>query len=339
MWYYDTKDQRCRQFYYGGCGGNENKFTTEEACLQRCEKKPEPAPESIFEPEPEPAAKPAPAPEQPSVSVNVCEEKADPGSCGNYTLIWYFDKDESICRQFYYGGCGGNGNRFSSEMECKHQCVGEPEPEPEPRPAPAQPEQPEPSEQNICELPQDTGDCDNYTPMWYYNNANSSCSMFYYGGCGGNNNRFASEEDCNYRCGTPPRNDLEESSETDDSRKCFLPVETGNCLENEVRWYYNSADGICEQFMYTGCGGNENNYATETECEDECFPVQSACVLPPLRGNCNESLIRWYFNQDTRTCSEFEFTGCHENRNNFFTEQECLSHCSSSEPPAPVSIK
>lgn len=333
MWYYDTKDQRCRQFYYGGCGGNENKFGSEEACLQRCEKKPEPEPQPQPEPEPEIVSQPEPerVPEevQPPVAANVCEEKADPGDCRNFTLLWYYDTEYAVCRQFYYGGCGGNGNRFSTQEDCERQCVAAPEkPEP-PAPVPEQPQ--EPTDENVCLLPEDTGDCDDYQKYWYFDSLKSTCVEFFYGGCGGNGNRFATEEECLTRCGPEP--DFETRIDVD---KCFLPVATGNCLDYQPRWYYNSVDGVCDQFVYTGCDGNANNYETEDECENECFHVQKTCELPPLRGNCNETLIRWHFNQETGTCSEFEFTGCRGNRNNFVTERECLMSCGSGElPPEP----
>ncbi|XP_059351285.1 axotactin-like isoform X3 [Daphnia carinata] len=34
--FYDSTAQRCRQFIYGGCDGNENNFVTEAECLQTC---------------------------------------------------------------------------------------------------------------------------------------------------------------------------------------------------------------------------------------------------------------------------------------------------------------
>ena len=34
--FFDFKSQRCRQFIYGGCEGNQNQFVTEDECLQTC---------------------------------------------------------------------------------------------------------------------------------------------------------------------------------------------------------------------------------------------------------------------------------------------------------------
>ena len=33
---YNPKSARCEEFIYGGCSGNENRFGTMEACMQRC---------------------------------------------------------------------------------------------------------------------------------------------------------------------------------------------------------------------------------------------------------------------------------------------------------------
>lgn len=36
--HYDTKEAKCKQFTWGGCGGNENLFKTIEDCESRCVK-------------------------------------------------------------------------------------------------------------------------------------------------------------------------------------------------------------------------------------------------------------------------------------------------------------
>ncbi|ELU10763.1 hypothetical protein CAPTEDRAFT_115381, partial [Capitella teleta] len=36
---------------------------------------------------------------------------------------FYFDNQKGKCKKFYYGGCGGNENRFDSKSECKKTCM------------------------------------------------------------------------------------------------------------------------------------------------------------------------------------------------------------------------
>lgn len=52
-----------------------------------------------------------------------CNLRLDLGTCRNYSIHWYYDKQSNSCAQFWYGGCGGNDNRYKTEDECKKTCV------------------------------------------------------------------------------------------------------------------------------------------------------------------------------------------------------------------------
>lgn len=52
-----------------------------------------------------------------------CDLSLDQGTCRNYSIYWYYDKQANSCAQFWYGGCGGNDNRYETEDECKRTCV------------------------------------------------------------------------------------------------------------------------------------------------------------------------------------------------------------------------
>uniref|UniRef100_A0A3B3UUS4 Collagen alpha-1(XXVIII) chain n=1 Tax=Poecilia latipinna TaxID=48699 RepID=A0A3B3UUS4_9TELE len=49
-----------------------------------------------------------------------CNLILDQGTCRNYLIRWYYDKQANACAQFWYGGCGGNENRYETEDECKN---------------------------------------------------------------------------------------------------------------------------------------------------------------------------------------------------------------------------
>ncbi|KAM4600729.1 collagen alpha-6(VI) chain-like isoform 2-T2 [Polymixia lowei] len=54
---------------------------------------------------------------------DVCLLAQDVGGCHNYTMKWFFDTEQSECSRFWFGGCGGNANRFETQEQCENLCL------------------------------------------------------------------------------------------------------------------------------------------------------------------------------------------------------------------------
>lgn len=52
---------------------------------------------------------------------------------------------------------------------------------------------------------------------------------------------------------------------------CDQTKESGPCEGNFTRWYFNAESQACEQFLYGGCKGNDNNFPTEIACHQQCL--------------------------------------------------------------------
>lgn len=129
------------------------------------------------------------------------------------------------------------------------------------------------SEQDSCLQPALVGECHNYTEAWYYDSIGRRCKPFYYGGCGGNKNNFPNEQACRLRCEASASRE-NEPEQPFRNEFCFQESDAGPCRESTPQWHYDSSDGVCKQFLYGGCGGNQNRFPSRSECEQRCSTSQ-----------------------------------------------------------------
>lgn len=69
------------------------------------------------------------------------------------------------------------------------------------------------------------------------------------------------------------------------NRICNLPSEPGQlgCLASINAHYFEASLGECQKFIYSGCGGNANNFPTYKKCMDNCKDVLPSCLAEQRR--------------------------------------------------------
>ncbi|XP_029636494.1 carboxypeptidase inhibitor SmCI isoform X2 [Octopus sinensis] len=159
-----------------------------------------------------------------------------------------------------------------------------------------------------CDLPVDQGKCeDPPTERWYFDAKSKTCKKFKFT-CGGNRNNFLSNEECIGVC----------------TNVCTLPVEYGRGYTSLRRYYFNKKVNKCEEFDFSGDGGNSNNFPSIEKCQNTCMSV---CKLPSETGLCRALFLRYYYNHKSQRCEDFFYGGCMGNRNKFLTIEDCKKAC------------
>ncbi|CAF4128889.1 unnamed protein product [Rotaria sp. Silwood2] len=284
-WYFDMIERECKLFQYSGCKGNHNQFSTKEECDLSCS--------SL----------------KTSATLTndikaVCSLSMVRGNCDQQISRWYYNPADQYCHSFQYTGCHGNANSFEIEQDCREICHAR--------------------EKDICTLEKDSGSCDQYKIMWYYDSLSGQCKNFYYGSCGGNANRFVTEQECQLRCLIKTGNS-----------SCFQQVDQGyTCNDTKLdknqtkkpilKFFYDQQLKKCSSFLYHGCGGNENRFDEENQCVEKCATDitigQQGCGSNMIRCNIQ---CRFGFERDPNGC---EICRCFEpcQRQQCPTGYECI---------------
>ncbi|XP_060802261.1 tissue factor pathway inhibitor-like [Amyelois transitella] len=117
----------------------------------------------------------------------------------------------------------------------------------------------------LCLLKPQRGPCRAYLDMYYFDPKTLNCSTFTWGGCQGNGNRFDTKDECEDYCKTkrgvrPPVPNF-----------CQLSFDYGYCFGEVKRYYFDPIYKTCKLTIYSGCGGNRNNFYTLENCLSMCL--------------------------------------------------------------------
>ncbi|KAM8749022.1 tissue factor pathway inhibitor a isoform 1-T1 [Acanthopagrus schlegelii] len=219
----------------------------------------------------------------------LCALKDDPGHCKAIKDRFFFNVDTGRCELFEYGGCGGNANNFETLEACEETCVV--------------------SDKNPCHLDEAPGPCRGLVTRYLFDSRSQQCRQFFYGGCFGNANNFRSMAECQAKCLNPAKptrapevhtqsavqptidageqtvslsqpqvqtNNSDQPKELSPTNLCFHPVERGTCSGAERRFAFNPKTKRCQAFVYSGCGGNGNNFPHRKDCIMKCIRLRKA---------------------------------------------------------------
>ncbi|XP_036451571.1 boophilin-H2 [Colossoma macropomum] len=112
------------------------------------------------------------------------------------------------------------------------------------------------------------------TVKFYYDQQLGFCAPFFNkGNCSGGN-CFSSDRDCMASCSAEYQDLYPEGDAV-----CTLKMDPGNCYANIAMYHYDSEEKTCRMFIYKGCHGNGNRFASREECQQMCLAKSGRSVL------------------------------------------------------------
>ncbi|XP_051900159.1 kunitz-type protease inhibitor 2 [Pristis pectinata] len=245
-WYYNTTEQTCQEFVYGGCLANLNNYDSKEACMKTCNKATGPSNNFV------------PMVGRSVVSLKECSKQcsADEFLCADgccVSLDQICDGTAHCPDESDLPYC--NAVRISYILLTESEGLSN-------------------QDNERCTAPKVVGNCRAAFPRWYFDPKTQTCNPFIYGGCNGNQNNYQSELECLTTCAgqtvVVAKSQAHRVANAEDKEYCFAPAVTGKCRASFPRWYYDPVSQTCQRFTYGGCRGNKNNYKSEETCLARC---------------------------------------------------------------------
>ncbi|XGW03811.1 hypothetical protein V3C99_015174 [Haemonchus contortus] len=332
-WYYDEQEAKCKKFTFSGCGGNGNNYDTEEACIRRCAPPPMGLPK-CEKGEPLKTKLGVPVncaksdcpygykcsvvqqtsvccPEnnkiiglQTSGSADVCSLPKERGPCDKYELRFYYNAELKECKYFFWGGCQGNKNNFEKVEDCEATCGIA-------KAKDSIPTTPAPSTQNQ-RLPFRTTQGIRITPGNFSKNEDGSIVE--------SSTTVTSPP---IAATAPGRVFTPEPKSAFESLVTSENIKSDPTIPATVHVAPTRAPPIPQMALLEGSEDNSANSVNR-------------CLHPKDPGTCRGQFIRWYWDNDRKTCDVFTYTGCQGNGNNYASREECLAICHKEATPVVV---